>query len=747
MKRGRLRALVAGAVLVIASILAATLILQSERDALADQDRALARQTATLAKSVLELAGASLSGAGGIVSADGSVAPAAFDGFAREVIKSGTCLIVAYERLIAANQRTATERDLGRPLTELSQSGTRTRPESARYAPVLRILPASHRANLLGYDVLSDPARAAAFARAVDAGTPRISAPLALAVRERSPGQVVFEAVYAPGMPQRTVAERRRAFAGMVSCALARSSVEQLIDAAITVEGPFRIMDGDAVLVGQPRSLKPHAAVSTAALGRSFRVQAAVDDRGSSAIPAIIAVGGSVFGVLIALLLLQSSRREEALARAAALDERESLRRSVLFAAAGAMQLPLDAESRLELLLDSIVPGLADAAAAFNVDDGAPQVLSFRARDPSLLAQIAALDLNRRVPEMIDAIERQAPVLVRALTDEQTVAPASDAEDAQLRRDLGLASVIITPLIARGRPLGVIAVARLGDSPPYDEGDMALLQELVSHAALAIDNARLFELEHDISRTLQRALLPVRLPDTAPLQIVTRYRAAGERIEVGGDVFDVFVTGGATYVMVADVCGKGPQAAALTATARHALRARAGDLRPAAMLEHVDRSLREEDHGDRFCTMVVARFDVAPGGRRASATLSIGGHPPPLLIRAGGEVQALRITGSLIGLLDDVAFGETELGLQPGDTLLLYTDGVTESRRGREQFGEERLLATVRQHAAATLDELLDAVLSAATEFAGGEPQDDIALLAVRLDPALLTSSGERRRA
>ena len=178
--------------------------------------------------------------------------------------------------------------------------------------------------------------------------------------------------------------------------------------------------------------------------------------------------------------------------------------------------------------------------------------------------------------------------------------------------------------------LGVIVVARLGDSAHYDEGDMALLQELASHAAVAIDNARLFELEHEISRTLQRALLPGRLPDTAPLEVATRYRAAGERMEVGGDVFDVFITGGATYAMVADVCGKGAQAAALTATARHALRARAGDISPAGMLEHVDRSLREHDHGDRFCTMVVARFDIAPDASSAIAAMSIGGHPPPI---------------------------------------------------------------------------------------------------------------------
>ena len=173
----------------------------------------------------------------------------------------------------------------------------------------------------------------------------------------------------------------------------------------------------------------------------------------------------------------------------------------------------------------------------------------------------------------------------------------------------------------------MLVAGRLADSPPFDAGDVALLQELVTHAAVAIDNARLFELEHDIARTLQRSLLPARLPDTAPLEVATRYRAAGERIEVGGDVYDVFVAGGSPYAMVADVCGKGPEAAALTATARHALQV-AGRRRRARRDARARRPGAARGGPRRPLLHDGRRAVRDPRGRRVRGRDDLGRRPP-----------------------------------------------------------------------------------------------------------------------
>ncbi len=151
--------------------------------------------------------------------------------------------------------------------------------------------------------------------------------------------------------------------------------------------------------------------------------------------------------------------------------------------------------------------------------------------------------------------------------------------------------------------------------------------------------------------------------------------------------------------VVADVCGKGPRAAALTAAARYTLRA-AGDPRPAELLTTLDRELRSQGDEERFVTVALARLTVAPDGRSATALISVGGHPPPLVVRADGSVEEPRIAGTIVGVLDETSFGEVEVGLGQGDALLLYTDGGTRgaprrralrrrasARRGRERRG------------------------------------------------------------
>jgi serine phosphatase RsbU (regulator of sigma subunit)/CHASE1-domain containing sensor protein len=743
-------ALALGVVLVLLSLAAAIVIFNSQRASDDREDRALARQAAAATRTALQLTGASLSGAGGLTTPSGEMPRSNFRTFAREVLATGRCTALAYAPYIGTAQRRGFERRTGARISELSPSGLQPRSQASHYAPVLFIARTTRGATARGLDQLSERTRAEALLRARDSGRPSLSAPLRFALTAE-PGLTAFEAVYVPGRPQRTIAERRAAFSGVVSCPVSLSNFERRVLAELPPGVKLRVADKGTVVLGPREPLDEPARATAFALGRPMAIEATFDERTSPVIPVLVAAGGLLFAMLFVTLVQQGARNVEALERARALDDRERGRRAVLLRTAEAMQLSLDTRSRFELLMDAIVPNLADAAAAYRVEDANAIAVGYRARDDELFSQLGRIDLHGRSPRMMEAIASQRPQLISLVSDEIVEESASDARDLRARHELGIASLVLAPLIARGRTLGVLVAGRTGDSPPFDAGDVALLQELVAHAAVAIDNARLFELEHEIARTLQRSLLPASLPDTDPLEIATRYRAAGEGMEVGGDVFDVFVADGAPHAMVADVCGKGPEAAALTATARHALRSRAGDAEPVAMLAHVDQVLRDEDHGDRFCTMAVARFDIRDGGASALATVSLGGHPPPIVARGDGSIEVLDLTGSLIGVLADAEFDQVAVELDPGDVMVLYTDGVTESRRDRDLFGEERLVAAIERAAHGEPGEILDAVLTATLEFAGGEPQDDIALLAVRLRPVAAwdgeaATAGERRR-
>ena len=235
-----------------------------------------------------------------------------------------------------------------------------------------------------------------------------------------------------------------------------------------------------------------------------------------------------------------------------------------------------------------------------------------------------------------------------------------------------------------------------------------------------------------LARTLQQTLIPPTPPHIPGLDVAAVYRPAGTGEEVGGDFYDVFQVGEGDWVVaLGDVCGKGVDAAVVTAVARYTLRAAAVRVpSPAQALEILnDVLLRHET--DRFCTACLLRLRQVDGSW--SATIAAGGHPLPLLVR-GGSLSCAGTPGSLVGVLEEAVFTDAETLLAPGDELVLYTDGVTEGRRGDEQYGEERLRANVARGSgsAASLAETLVADVLA---FQGGDARDDIAVVAVRVPP------------
>jgi sigma-B regulation protein RsbU (phosphoserine phosphatase) len=230
-----------------------------------------------------------------------------------------------------------------------------------------------------------------------------------------------------------------------------------------------------------------------------------------------------------------------------------------------------------------------------------------------------------------------------------------------------------------------------------------------------------------LARTLQQTLIPPEPPDIPGLDVAAAYRPAGTGDEVGGDFYDVFEIGSGDWaVAVGDVQGKGVDAAVVTALARHALRGAAVRHRePCLVLAALNEALLRQDTA-RFCTVVLVRLQWVDGVWTAS--ICAGGHPLPILSRPGREPVAVGQAGSLIGAFPTTDLQDTVVVLERGSALVLFTDGVTEGRSGRDFFGEDRLRQAIIAHAGSARS-LTDGILGDVLRFQSGRPRDDVALV------------------
>ncbi len=236
---------------------------------------------------------------------------------------------------------------------------------------------------------------------------------------------------------------------------------------------------------------------------------------------------------------------------------------------------------------------------------------------------------------------------------------------------------------------------------------------------------------HALARTLQQTLIPPSAPDVPGLDVAAVYRPAGNGEEVGGDFYDIFqISDREWFVAIGDVCGKGVEAAVVTALARYTVRAAAVRFPdPGQSLEMLNEVLLHHET-DRFCTVAAVRLRQQGGSWLA--TTATGGHPLPLLVREGASVTSVGEPGSLMGVVDDPVLRDTQVALRPGDTLVLFTDGVTEGRRGAQFFGEARLEAAVLRHAGSA-SAVAEGLLAELLEFQDDRPRDDIAVVVVRV--------------
>ncbi|WP_233533815.1 PP2C family protein-serine/threonine phosphatase [Kitasatospora sp. SolWspMP-SS2h] len=291
-------------------------------------------------------------------------------------------------------------------------------------------------------------------------------------------------------------------------------------------------------------------------------------------------------------------------------------------------------------------------------------------------------------------------------------------------------AVTVNPLRARGRLLGTVTFVYERDPsrlpPPLFLADLAL------RAALAIDNATLYEERRQHVVSLQQHLLPAVLPTVPGLELAAAYEVGDAALEVGGDFYDAVSGRHSFSLLVGDVCGRGAEAAALTGLARHTLRTLLeDDLPPAAALTRLNRALRTAA-SRKFVTGVVLSLVPAADGAFA-ARIANAGHPQALVLRADGTVAPLGGTGGLLlGVVDDYELAETTDVLRPGDTAVLLTDGITESRSPDGAFFEDRLSAALGALAGLPPAEVVTGLARAALGFGRGSA-DDMAVLAMRV--------------
>ncbi len=290
---------------------------------------------------------------------------------------------------------------------------------------------------------------------------------------------------------------------------------------------------------------------------------------------------------------------------------------------------------------------------------------------------------------------------------------------------------LTVPMTSHGRPVGTLTLALAPSERRFDRYDRELAEELAQRCATALDNARLYSERTHIAGTLQRSLLPVALPEIPGLETAARFRPIGEGIEVGGDFYDLFASGGSGWTAVmGDVCGKGPEAAAVTALARYTLRAAAMRERlPSRSLRLLNEALLRQRDDQRFCTVAYAYVEAGDGA--AEVRVATGGHPLPLLLRADGTVEEVGEPGTLLGILPDPSLSDHTAALASGDALIFYTDGVTDGRDGA--LSEAQLHALVGSCAGTSADAIAACVEDAAVAAQDGTPSDDIAVLVLRV--------------
>jgi PAS domain S-box-containing protein len=345
--------------------------------------------------------------------------------------------------------------------------------------------------------------------------------------------------------------------------------------------------------------------------------------------------------------------------------------------------------------------------------------------------------LGRRISD------EDAPFAARASTSREPHAvpdTATEAACAGFVCGLGIRAVVAVPMVLRGEVAGVLAFASLTGPCQLDSLDLDFVAKVGAAVSTALENTRLYDEERVIADTLQEAILA--MPQHVPgIRFGCLYRSGAAASQVGGDFYDLFeLEHDLIGIVVGDVSGKGLPAASLTSLAKNTVRAYAyGGDPPREALRKTNDIVYQSVSEATFLTMVFAVLDTRTG----LLSYTNAGHPAGLVLRRSGAVDELPANAMLLGAFPRVVFGEAATRLEPGDILLLFTDGISEARRGHDLFGEERVREWLADFGPGVPPEDLPAaLLEHVSAFAAGQLTDDVAVLALSPTDARDTERG-----
>ncbi len=433
-----------------------------------------------------------------------------------------------------------------------------------------------------------------------------------------------------------------------------------------------------------------------------------------------------------AVIAIDHARRFEAERRARAEAEAARHRLAILARVSDAVSASLDLEKAVAALAHTTVEVLADGCAIDVVEGEQLRPVAVRHRSPERERLFREKWREQRFRSSCffpPAVAVRTGQLVRSAVD--AASTPGEPPAATLLRRLGIRSVVAVPLEDGGRILGVLSVCHRAGST---HSDVELVEEVARRATRAIANARRFAAGAEAVHALERTLQPPSLPSIPGLEVATAYLPGDRHNDVGGDFFDVFPLERRSWgVVVGDVCGKGHQAAATAALARHTVRAASMcETGAAGVLRVLNDALAAERDEWLFCTAAYLRLRRA--GPCFRSLLALGGHPHPFLWR-NGVWRKFGTAGTALGVLPTAELSDCALELAPGEKLVLYTDGLIEARLPSGEIGSE-VERTLDELGDATAMETVSALLSPLREN-GDRQRDDVTLVVLRVNETI----------
>ncbi len=417
-------------------------------------------------------------------------------------------------------------------------------------------------------------------------------------------------------------------------------------------------------------------------------------------------------------------------------EKRRRRAQEFLVAATRGLDASLDLTETARTIVGTAVPELATVCVADFVRwDGSIGDSVVAAADPEVAVRLeqirkeAPLDPNGEHP-VAQVLREGRPMVWRDLTSPPVVDQVAQNDDhRRLMADTGYNSAAVVALVARGRTLGALSFLHARTDLRYDDADLELLSELADRAAIALDNARLYQERDQTARNLQRGLRPPRPAEVPGLEISVVFEAAGEGIEVGGDLYDVLPTEDGCWILIGDVAGKGSAAAGVSVAVRHAVRGLTREIEdPAEVLSRVNELLLEGTSLNDFATVMLLRMHSGASGWRA--VLAAAGHPPAIHVRREGPAQLGG--GSILGALPEARLARHDVVFDHGDTLVLCTDGWLEAGPPATHAEPDALAEMAHDLSSLELSELTARLRHDAIARGGGALRDDMVVLAIR---------------